>query len=164
VDLADSGLLWQIFIKGRDAKTKGGSRSCELHWLTVQGGAVTLKVSHMSRGRGRRNSLMISAPLPLMGIFWMSPLLARSISLDSTFKGFRSRCKGTLGFLMVNFFLREWVKKELHSAYTRSNAEWIFPLTASTALYARWWLLPVNRDDESVYNDEKITKFSSYTV
>ncbi len=51
----------------------------------VRGGAVTLKNSH--RMRGGQHSLKISAPLPLIRTFWMSPLLARSIS-DSTFKSF----------------------------------------------------------------------------
>jgi hypothetical protein len=36
------------------------------------------------RGDGR-NQLQITAPLPLKNIFWMIPLSAQSISLDSPF-------------------------------------------------------------------------------
>jgi hypothetical protein len=50
----------------------------------VRGGAESLKGSH--RMGGGQKLLIISAPLPLKRIFRMSPLLARSISMDSTFK------------------------------------------------------------------------------
>jgi hypothetical protein len=41
--------------------------------------------SNWSQDGGGRNLLKIPAPLPLIRTFRMSPLLARSISLDSTF-------------------------------------------------------------------------------
>jgi hypothetical protein len=53
--------------------------------ITVRDGAVTLKGSH-KMGDGRI-FLKTSAPLSLMTTYRMCLILARSISLDSTFKG-----------------------------------------------------------------------------
>jgi hypothetical protein len=61
------------------------------------------------RGDGR-NHLQIPAPLPLKNIFWMIPLSAQSISLDSPFN-------------IYNLFKKKDNIKGVH--YRKNSGSWI---------------------------------------
>ena len=55
---------------------------------------------------GRQNSLKISAPLPLIKIYQMIPLSAKSISLDSTFKVANTQLR--ILELSNKFYFQNW--------------------------------------------------------
>ncbi len=85
MDLAKSGLIRKVLIKGR------GAEICVRHWpldsllsITQRDGAKSLKGSHWMREG--KIFLKISAPLSFVNTYRLSLFSAGSISMDSTFK------------------------------------------------------------------------------